>query len=140
MAKKQKIKAAKGQVGQKIKANEPTVNYDERTPLFSLERLQTGSYCLQSLDKDGKSAFADAIFRRRSCSWKEIKQMPKHGLGFEKIARKSIRAPIPAFITPEVDSFLAFRFHGKKPMVGYRQGDIFYILWFDVDFSLYNHG
>lgn len=123
-----------------ISAKDTKINYDEKPPVFSLERLQNGNYCLQELDKEGKASFAEAIFRRKDKKWKEIKQMPKHGLGFEKIAKTSINAPIPRFITDDVDNLLAFRFHGKRPMVGYRQNDIFYVLWFDKDFSLYDHG
>ncbi|MEZ9667437.1 hypothetical protein AB4284_07100 [Vibrio breoganii] len=139
MGKKKSIKAPKAKVSNKISAQEVTLNYDERPPVFSLERLQSGGFCLQELDQEGKANFADAIFRRKDKMWKEIKQMPKHGLGFEKIAKSSIKAPIPKFITPDVEHFLAFRYHGKKPMVGYRKNDIFYVLWFDNCFSLYNH-
>ncbi|MCA2017203.1 hypothetical protein LDJ79_13845 [Vibrio tritonius] len=139
MAKKS-IKKPKVNSKSKISAQEVTVNYDERPPIFSLERLQSGDFCLQSLDQEGKAFFAEAIFRRKDKTWKEIKQMPKHGLGFEKIDRSAITAPIPPFITPDVDHFLAFRFYGKRPMVGYRQNNVFYVLWFDGNFELYDHG
>ncbi|WP_332420243.1 hypothetical protein [Vibrio metschnikovii] len=139
MAKK-KIKHPKANTKSKITAKEVNFNYDDKTPIFSLERLQAGSFCLQCLDQEGKAFFAEAIFRRKNNTWREIKQMPRHGLGFEKIDRKSISAPIPNFITPDVDHFLSFRFHGKRPMVGYRQNDVFYVLWFDNNFTLYDHG
>ena len=139
MAKK-KIKQPKANTKSKITANESAINYDDKPPVFSLERLQTGDFCLQCLDQEGKAFFADAIFRRKSNTWREIKQMPRHGLGFEKIDKKSISAPMPSFITPDVNHFLSFRFHGKRPMVGYRQNEVFYVLWFDKNFSLYDHG
>ncbi|USH02119.1 hypothetical protein K6Q96_14810 [Grimontia kaedaensis] len=139
MSKKRSINAPKAKSSNKISAQEATPNYDECPPIFSLERLQAGTYCLQELDQEGKANFADAIYRRKDKLWKEIKQMPKHGLGFEKIARVAIKAPIPKFITPDVEHFLAFRYHGLKPMVGYRKNDIFYVLWFDNCFSLYKH-
>lgn len=135
-----RINPPKACKGDRISANETTVNYDEHPPIFSLERLQGGKFCLQSLDQDGKANFAEAIFRRKNQTWKSIKGMPKHGLGFEKISVSSIKAAIPPFITPDVEHFLAFRFHGKKPMVGYRKNDIFYVLWFDNSFTLYDHG
>lgn len=137
---KKKIKAPKANTKPQITANEVKVNYDEKPPIFSLERLQAGNYCLQSLDQEGKAFFADAIFRRKNNTWREIKSMPRHGLGLEKIDKKSIKAPIPKFITPDVEHFLSFRFHGLRPMVGYRQNDIFYVLWFDHNFTLYDHG
>jgi hypothetical protein len=35
---------------------------------------------------------------------------------------------LPPCITDEVEHFLAFRFNGKKPMVGYRVNEVFYVL------------
>ncbi len=131
--KKQKIKQ-----GSLVKSIEPT-NYDQRPPVFSLEKLQPGKYCLSELDQENKAMFADAIFRRRHLTWNDIKRTDRHGLGTEKIAKTSINAPTPRFITDDMDSYLAFRYHGKRPMVGYRQRDVFYVLWFDSDFTLYNH-
>ena len=72
--------------------------------------------------------------------WKELRQAPRHGLGYEKIKRHSIKSGIPLHITDDVDHFIAFRFHDKAPMVGHRQERIFYIFWIDRDFSLYDHG
>ncbi len=120
--------------------NIPTeINYDDHPPIFSLERLQLGKYCFSNMDGSHKASFAEAIFKRRNTSWAEIKKTGRHKLGFEKIDKKSINAPIPAFITEEVDHFLAFRFSGMKPMVGYRLRDVFYVLWFDSCFDLYPH-
>jgi hypothetical protein len=142
MAKKIRIKT--GGVTQKkgnlnLKVEEP-VNYDTKPPVFSLERIQTGKYCLSAMDKDHKAAFSDAIFKRKSTTWRELKDMGRHGLGFEKIAKTSIKEKLPAFITPEEDNLLAFRFKAMAPMVGYRVKDVFFVLWFDRDFTLYNHG
>ena len=59
MGKKKSIKAPKAKISNKISAQEVTVNYDERPPVFSLERLQSGDFCLQGLDQEGKANFAD---------------------------------------------------------------------------------
>ena len=139
MAKPGRIKGPKPDRGQRIAAVEPT-NYENNPPMFSLERVQAGDYCFSAMAQEHKAMFGEAIYRRRALSWKEIKNIDRHGLGFEKIARASITAPIPKFINDDVDHFLAFRFNGKRPMVGYRSRDIFYVLWFDWNFSLYDHG
>lgn len=88
-----KIKAPKPKAKASISAKDTKVNYDEKPPVFSLERLQNGDYCLQGLDKEGKASFADAIFRRKDKKWKDIKQMPKHGLGFEKLPKLQLKLP-----------------------------------------------
>lgn len=133
-----RIQASKPKQGNVVKSQEPT-NYDSHPPIFSLEKLQPGKYCLSKLDQDHKAMFADAIFRRKSISWNEIKKLHRHALGTEKIAKSSIKAAIPSFITDDVDDFLVFRYKGLNPMVGYRQRNVFFVLWFDHDFTLYNH-
>lgn len=114
-------------------------NYDLMPPIFSLERVQPTDYCLSNLCKEDKAAFADAIFKRKSITWSDIKKLDRHALGFEKIDKASIKAPLPRFITEDMDHFLAFRFNGMKPMIGYRKQNIFFVLWFDKDFTLYAH-
>lgn len=137
MAKK-RIREPPANKGARFRAAK-TVDHDYECILFSLERLQGGSYCLSSLDRDDKACFADAIFKRKNFCWKELKGQNRHALGFEKIATDAIQAPIPSFITEDNRNLLAFRFSGKKPMVGYRLRNIFYILWFDAKFELYKH-
>lgn len=131
-------KDASNKQGILVKASEPP-DYDKSPPIFSLEKIQQGKYCLSSLDTEHKAMFADAIFRRKDLTWGEIKNQNRHALGTEKIPKNQIKAPIPKFITPEYKNFLVFRYNGKRAMVGYRQRDIFFVLWFDHDFTLYKH-
>ncbi|NQZ06206.1 MAG: hypothetical protein HRT35_03505 [Algicola sp.] len=133
-----RFKAKKESYSGPVKPNEPR-NYDNEAPLFSLERVQSGKYCFASLDQENKAMFAEAIFRRKSIAWKEIKQIDRHGLGTEKIAKSCIKTAIPRFITEDFEDFLAFRYHGLHPIVGYRDKNVFFVLWFDHDFTLYAH-
>jgi hypothetical protein len=115
------------------------INYDAKPPVFSLEKIVNSDYCFSLMDQEHKASFAEAIYRRKTLNWGDIKKSDRHSLGIEKIARTSIKAPIPRFITDDVDHFLAFRFHGLKSMVGIRSLDVFYVLWFDYNFTLYDH-
>lgn len=133
-----RIKPKKPKQGKLVKSQEPP-NYDTHPPIFSLEKVQQGKYCLSSLDQENKAMFADAIFRRKHLTWNQIKQLPRHGLGTEKISKNQISAPIPNFITEDFEDFLVFRYNGMRPMVGYRQRNVFFVLWFDHDFTLYGH-
>lgn len=126
------------QKGHHIRQPEP-VNYDARPVLFSLERVQPGEFSFDQLDVADKAQFAEAIYRRRALTWADIKQTARHGLGFEKIAKTSIRTGLPVFVAEDLDHFLAFRYNGLKAMVGYRIRDVFYVLWFDHKFKLYDH-
>jgi len=73
-------------------------------------------------------------------TWIETRNAPKRGLGSEKIPRYRITRPMPGppILTDDVE-LIAFRFAGKNPMVGYRSGAVFRILWLDHDFSVYPH-
>ena len=80
----------------------------------------------------------DKLRRLSSLSWKDIRQHDRHGLGTETLSRDSIQAAIPSFVTEDV-RLLAFRAYGKVPMVGYRSGRIFHVIWIDREFKLYQH-
>lgn len=138
MAKSGRLKAPKKTKGTRIAVQVPP-NYEEMPPIFSLQRVLNTKYCISALDRDNKAAFADSIYKRRNITWKEIKQLHKHKLGFEKISRDSIKLDIPDSVTDDVTDFIAFRYKAKAPMVGYRQKNVFYVLWFDYDFTLYKH-
>ncbi|MBW5843042.1 hypothetical protein H0I54_14625 [Yersinia kristensenii] len=111
---------------------------EQRPPEFSLRYVQN-AYCITNCQANEKVAFVDKLFRLSKLSWAQIKQVDRHSLGFEKLPRHSIKAGIPKHITDDVD-LIAFRFCNKAPMVGYRREATFFILWFDRDFSLYDHG
>lgn len=72
-------------------------------------------------------------------TWQEINQAPRHGLGTEIIDRLAIKDRLPGCITEDTN-ILALRFHGKAPMVGFRLAEVFYIVWLDRAFQLYDHG
>lgn len=135
---KRKIKKPVTEKSNRINISE-TVDYDTMPPIFSLERVQNGDYCFSVLDKENKSQFAESMFKRRALSWSQVKSQGRHALGFEKIAKNSIKTRLPPFIKDDFEYFLAFRFNGLKPMVGYRIKDVFYVLWFDHNLTLYDH-
>jgi hypothetical protein len=110
---------------------------EQESPLFSL-RYMNKDYSLAKCTKDEKAAFADTLYKLSQLTWSQINACPRHGSGYEKIARSSIGAPIPSHLKDDVN-FIAFRFFGKAPMVGYRDGAVFYVIWLDRDFTLYPH-
>lgn len=107
-------------------------------PVFSLCHVDR-DYCLSRCSRDEKVGFADSILRLSRLTWLQIMSAGRHQLGSEKIERKAIRVCMPAHLTDDVQ-LLALRFHELKPMVGYRSGAVFHILWFDRDMNLYDHG
>ncbi len=115
----------------------PARDSDTQTPTFSFE--YTGkAHGLADCDKIEKAALVDQLHSLSKMSWGQIKQSGRHGLGFEKIDRSAILEAVPAVVTPDVN-LLAFRFCGKKPMIGFRSGRVFNIIWLDRDFKVYKH-
>ena len=113
-------------------------NTDSDTPVFSLELMVNG-YCLARVSKDRKAHFADALFKRRQLSWIQLKLGGRHALGCEIIPREALRKPVPKKVPNDVN-IIAFRCHDMIPMVGYRDGRIFHIIWIDWVLDLYDHG
>lgn len=112
---------------------------DSESPIFCLRHLAAG-WGVSDCERDDRAAFASTLEKLSKLTWQEIKGAPRHGVGTEKIAADSINAGIPISITEDVQ-FLAFRFNGKKSMVGFRgaASAVFHIVWIDHDFTLYKH-
>lgn len=110
---------------------------EQQPPTFSL-RYISKDFSLADCTKDEKAAFADTLHKLSQMTWSQINSSGRHGSGYEKISRVSIKASIPSHITEDVN-LIAFRFCGKAPMVGYRDGVTFYVIWIDRNFTLYKH-
>ncbi|MFC7552647.1 hypothetical protein ACFQU7_10850 [Pseudoroseomonas wenyumeiae] len=106
--------------------------------MFCFEHMVNG-FCIDDCEKDEKIALLDALYKRSKLSWGELKQQNRHKLGFENISRSSIRGSVPRIVTDDVQ-IIAFRFHGMAPMVGYRDREVFRVIWLDRAFTLYKHG
>lgn len=137
-----RIKEPNKNCGKNISISQKNSNgVDNQTFTFSLEYVQK-NYCFEKLNKDEKAAVISSIFKRSQLTWRQLRQSPRHALGIEEISRKYLKVKIPdniPFVSKDT-VFHAIRFCGKKPMVGFRYERVFYILWFDREFKLYDHG
>lgn len=122
------------------KSPEPT-RPDDHPPAFSFEKMQDKSgssfNCCQD---DDRLHLAKRIFMLSRTPWKTIRAAPSSGFGSEEMPRHRIKRPIPNSVTEDVTSFTCLHFVSTKRFVGYRVGQIFYVLWIDHDFSVYDHG
>jgi|ERR1039458_3678311 hypothetical protein len=139
---KSKIKKPPATHGSKIglspEADKATPDYNRRHPIFCLHYV-VPDYCITVCDDDDKLAFVNRVRKLSGMTWNDIIRADRHGFGREKISRDAIRPQIPGHITEDV-TLIALRFSGKKPMVGYQDNDVFHVVWFDRDFTLYDHG
>ena len=129
------IKPQRPKGGTRIKEPDAQVSSERQRPVFCLQYLDH-EYGLSKCQKEEKAAFADTLHQLSQRDWMDLKFASKHGSGCEKIHRDSIKGRIPTIATDEV-TFLAFRFYGKKPLVGFRAGRILHIIWLDRTHSLY---
>lgn len=131
----------KPEVGKSKRIRQPTetdvIPAEQQHPVFSLRYLQ-GDYCLTKCQEDQKAAFATKMYRLSQLTWSQIQSQDRHKLGYERISKNSIKAPIPNHIKPDVN-LLAFRCFGKLPMLGYREGYVFHVVWLDRNGTLYPH-
>jgi hypothetical protein len=119
----------------------PQQSVDDLPPAFSFEKMQDCSgnsfNCCQDVDR---LQMGHRIFKLSRMPWRQIRQAPSKGLGAEKIDKTAIQRPIPGCVTEDVTFFYSLHYVGKKRFVGYRIGQIFYILWIDHTFQVYDHG
>jgi len=118
-------------------AESARTDYNREKPTFCL-RFVDPAFCITLCDKDDKAAFAERIRQLSTMTWNQIIQADRHGFGREKIHRTALPNP-PRGISEDV-TFIALRFSGLKPMVGYQTEETLHIIWFDRDFTLYRHG
>ena len=135
---KGRFQAPKLESGKIIKPPNQVMITDYDYPIFCFKHLHK-DYCLEQCNADQKIGFVEKIIALSSQNWTQLQLTSKHGLGSEKIARSSINPAIPPAITEDVTFFLSFRFHGKAPMVGYRNKFIFHIVYIDPNFQVYKH-
>lgn len=116
----------------------PERDYDKEHPVFCL-RYVDKNYCITDCSDEQKISFVETIRTLSQMTWRQIKLTTRESkLGSEKIAQKAINRPMPSHVTAD-ETLLAIRFWQKARMVGYREREIFRIIWFDCDYSLYDH-
>jgi hypothetical protein len=119
----------------------PPPNPDDQPPAFSFEKMQDGSgNSFNCCEDDDRLYLAKRLFMLSRIPWKQIRGAPRTGFGSEEIPRAQVRPGVPSVVTEDVTFFHALHYVGNKRFLGYRIGQVFYILWVDHNFSVYDHG
>lgn len=138
MNNKRKLKDKGKTINSKIKEPMPLEKEREEDKdflSFSLRYVQD-DFCISKCQHEDQLAFIQAMLKRKALRWKDLHSAHKHGLGFEKI--KNIIPTIPDCVKD--NSIIACRFSGKKPMIGFRDKDVFYVVWFEKNYGdVYKH-
>jgi len=135
------LKSVSGDSGKKIAISpDTTEEVDIKHPVFCFRYLNKKYHIKKCTEKEQLSLL-DRLQLLSEKTWKDIQFADKHSFGTEKIKQTSIKAGIPTHLAKDVD-FYAFRFDGKKPMVGFRNAKaffVFHVVYLDRDFTLYDH-
>lgn len=136
---KGKIKRVEDKKGSHIKTHEArSLSTDNLTPAFCLTHLDK-EYCFTKCEDKEKLALIERMHVLSELTWQKIKQQDRKKLGCEPIEHSSLSRPIPKHLTPDV-TILSFRFNSRDArMVGYREYNIFHIIWLDTKLTLYKH-
>jgi hypothetical protein len=104
-------------------------------------------FCFQYIHRNYNSGICDerrlkdlvnTLEKLSQLTWLQIESSQRHGLGAEKIDLNAIKPGIPGNV-PKGITLLAIRFSGKCPMIGFRERNVFHILFLDPKFEVYNH-
>jgi len=123
----------------KLKTEQVPVDPDRLPPIFSFEMMKDGNgYSVNCCDTEHQAAVAKRLFHLSQMTWLQIRQAPRHGAGTEKILRTSIKPALPPNLSEDAE-IVALRYKGMHPMVGYRNGRVFYVLLIDHTMDAYPH-
>ena len=132
------MKKPKSLLPEEVSLRTNKTNIKSANPVFSFAYLQDAS-----LKKCGNvEILKNLLIQLRkisSLNWGVLDQTQRHGLGYETIDQKAIKPAIPDEAAGT--RLLAFRGAGMLPFVGYRNEEVFYILFIETKFGdIYNHG
>ena len=124
----------------KIKINkksltENVIDNDSLKPIFSFSEIQEGFNFKNRKDitPDHLQSFLSKIETLSNLTWLEIKKLPREK-GIEKINNIKKKAKN---ITDDVPLY-SIRFGDKERIIGYREKNIFSILFVDIKHELYD--
>lgn len=114
-------------------------NDDNDNIVFSFQSLQNG-YDLnhKSLTKENKVQLLKKLVEISKTTWNSLILKDKKS-GFELID-KSIITGLPNVVTEDISKLYILRFASQDcRIIGFRQDNVYHILYIDPDLSLYRH-
>lgn len=116
-------------------------------PLFSFRHICQKDFCAKKMPVEKFKAYSDKLRILSDLEWSAIESSPKETNGFELMPVSSLNATLPTLFKT-LQEIWVFRFGGggnvgsrtSGRIAGVREGDSFFVLFIDRDFTLYNHG
>lgn len=108
----------------------PSGSFLDKSPKFSLLHLDAGAYRLDKCSKYEKAAILDTMHRLSQRTWGEIWQTGKAGLGAEPLPDEAYKR-LPESAKSINRKFIVFRFSLKGRLIGFHEGDTFFLVLCD---------
>jgi hypothetical protein len=107
---------------------------------FSFTYLtEDNNYSLDSCTNDEKISLITKLAHYSKMTINQIRNNSKHKAGVEFLSIKFVKDTIPLRFSSDHTDVAILRFSAMKPMVGFLERDIFYVIWLDRNFTLYKH-
>ena len=124
-------------INPKVDSYDNLENNANKNPSFCFKHISK-KHGLKNCEKNELISFCDTLCKLSNLTWNEIINNNRHKLGLETIKIKSLKIPINKDLVND-DHLIAIRFYNKKPMLGFRQGCIYHIMFLDCKMNLYDH-
>jgi hypothetical protein len=102
-------------------------------PVFCFRDIQS-SYCITNCSNDERAQLVITLYNISKLTWNQVYGTHSKGMGCERIPYYRINAEIPKYISKDT-TFLSFRFTQANRFVGYRDGNVFILLWIGEPYS-----
>jgi hypothetical protein len=125
--------------GKNIKASALDVQKEQGTdhlpPVFSFKHVCNNHYYLTDWRSEELQRLIDTFRTMESLNWSEV--IRYKGLGFKIVDPKTFSTDLPEVISPDI-SIIEFRVSKRARLFGYRDKNIFNIIWFDRNHEVYS--
>lgn len=120
---------------------EPVVGNVPEKIVFGFSELRQYSYTEAANDGKFFIKFLERMKKLGELTWDTVFTTQRHSFGAEKIPVSSLRSNVRKLVPSGMDSLLALRATGDNHVfLGYRDGDIFQVLFIEHEFGdVYDH-
>lgn len=108
---------------------------NQQFPVFCLRFLSNFKHCTS----EDHAALASTLHGLGQLTWQQIQCSDRDKSGHEQIPVDRLTGVVLTPFASDQPHVLAFRYKGKAPMLGIREGEVLRILHLDRDFTAYRH-